>query len=93
MYYNYIRMTDEGIETLGSLVVDLTPTDKTQIDEKSGDLVMEPQTPRPQKEVVEIHICPICLHPCVGSAELMEHYWGYCQKTRTYFDTMMTVGE
>lgn len=60
-------------------------------DEKSGELATttEPQTPRPLP--TEIHICPICLHPCEGSKELMEHYWGYCQKTRNYFDTMMSV--
>jgi len=87
MYYNYIRMTDVGIETLGSLVVDLTPTAETQKDVKSGELVIdEPQTP---KAVVEIHLCPICLHKCEGSAELLEHYWGYCQKTRTYFDVCL----
>lgn len=80
-------MTDDGIETLGSMVVDLTPTAETQKDVKSGELVIgdveEPQTP---KAIVEIHLCPICLHKCEGSAELLEHYWGYCQKTRTYFD-------
>jgi len=77
---------------VGSLVDDLELSVIITNDEKSGDLATtEPQTPRPP--LVEIHICPICLHPCEGSKELMEHYWGYCQKTRTYFDTMMTVAE
>jgi hypothetical protein len=75
---------------VGRLVDDLALSVIIANDEKSGDLATEPQTPRPH---VEIHICPICLHPCEGAKELMEHYWGYCQKTRNYFDTMMTVGE
>ena len=77
---------------VGSLVDDLELSVIIADDEKSGELAttVEPQTPRP---CVEIHICPICLHPCEGSKELMEHYWGYCQKTRNYFDTMMTVAE
>lgn len=75
---------------VGSLVDDSLPSVIIQNDEKSGELATEPKTPRPS---VEIHICPICLHKCEGSKELMEHYWGYCLKTRTYFDTMMTVAE
>jgi hypothetical protein len=75
---------------VGSLVDELAVDAIITNHEKSGDLATEPQTPRP---LVEIHICPICLHPCEGSKELMEHYWGYCQKTRSYFDTMMTVAE
>jgi hypothetical protein len=78
---------------VGSLVDDLELSVIITNDEKSGDLATatEPQTPR--APIVEIHICPICLHACEGSKELMEHYWGYCQKTRNYFDTMMTVAE
>lgn len=77
---------------VGSLVDDSSLSVIIADDEKSGELATtaEPQTPRPP---TEIHICPICLHPCEGSKELMEHYWGYCQKTRNYFDTMMTVAE
>jgi hypothetical protein len=77
---------------VGSLVDDFTDYEIIQNDEKSGDLVIdaEPKTPRP---IVEIIMCPICLHKCEGSQELLEHYWGYCMKTRTYFDTMMSVKE
>lgn len=75
---------------VGSLVDESALSVIIENDEKSGDLATEPQTPRPS---VEILICPICLHKCEGSKELMEHYWGYCLKTRTYFDTMMTVAE
>ena len=89
MYYNYIRMSDDGIKTYGSLVADFAPTEQTQKHEKSGELVNEPQTPRGSADVIEIHVCPICLHKCEGSAELLEHYWGYCQKTRTYFDVCL----
>lgn len=80
---------------IGSLVDDFDDFEIIQKDEKSGDLVIggflppttdmvgEPMTP---KAVVEILLCPICQHKCEGSQELLEHYWGYCQKTRTYFD-------
>lgn len=68
---------------IGSLVDDFADFEIIQKDEKSGDLVIEPMTP---KAVVEILLCPICQHKCEGSQELLEHYWGYCQKTRTYFD-------
>jgi len=85
MYYNRIKiMSDDG----GSLVDVLEPMEETQNGTKSGELVIgdEPQTPKP---IVEIHLCPICLHKCEGSAELLEHYWGYCQKTRTYYDRIV----
>ena len=82
LYYNRIAMTD-----VGSLVDISADIEIIQNDEKIGDA--EPQTPRAS---VEIHVCPICLHKCEGSQELLEHYWGYCMKTRTYFDTMMSVG-
>lgn len=70
---------------LGSLVDDFADYEIIQNDEKIGDLVIadEPQTPKPK---VEILVCPICLQKCEGSQELLEHYWGYCLKTRTYFD-------
>jgi len=75
---------------IGSLVDDFADYEIIENDEKSGDLVIgadaEPQTP---KAVVEILLCPICQHKCEGSAELLEHYWGYCQKTRTYFDVCL----
>jgi len=71
---------------IGSLVDDFADYEIIENDEKSGDLVIEPQTP---KAVVEILLCPICQHKCEGSAELLEHYWGYCQKTRTYFDRIV----
>jgi len=71
---------------IGSLVDDFADYEIIENDEKSGDLVIEPQTP---KAVVEIFLCPICQHKCEGSAELLEHYWGYCQKTRTYFDRIV----
>ena len=77
---------------VGSLVDDFDDYETIQNNEKSGDLVIDaaPQTPRPK---VEIHLCPICLHKCEGSQELLEHYWGYCVKTRTYFYTMLSVKE
>lgn len=78
-YYNRIRMTE-----VGSLVDDFADYEIIRMDEKSGELVIEePHTPKP---VVEILLCPICQRKCEGSQELMEHYWGYCQKTRTFFD-------
>jgi hypothetical protein len=87
MYYNYIRMSDDGTKSFGSRVADFAPTEQTQKGEKSGELVIaEPQTPKGVADIIEIHVCPICLHKCEGSAQLLEHYWGYCQKTRTYFD-------
>jgi len=70
---------------LGSLVDDFDDYEIIQKTEKNGDLVMddaEPHTPRPS----EIFVCPICLHKCEGSQELLAHYWSYCIKTRTYFD-------
>ena len=91
-------MSDDGTKTFGSRVADFAPTEQTQKGEKSGELVIErshnivemnaaePQTPRGDADIVEIHVCPICLHKCEGSAQLLEHYWGYCQKTRNYFD-------
>lgn len=75
---------------VGSLVEDFADYEIIQNDEKIGDADAEPQTPRP---AIEIHICPICSHKCEGSQELLEHYWGYCVKTRTYFDTMLSVKE
>jgi hypothetical protein len=55
-----------------------------EIIQSDGTIIpAEPSTPKP---VVEILLCPICQHRCEGSQELIEHYWGYCQKTRTYFD-------
>jgi hypothetical protein len=73
---------------VGSLVEDFADYEIIQNDEKIGDA--EPHTPRP---LVEVILCPICQHKCEGSQELLEHYWGYCMKTRSYFDTMMSVKE
>jgi hypothetical protein len=84
-YYNFYPMSEAN---LGSLVDDLPVIETVATSKKNGDLGVGDETPRP---IVEIHICPICLHPCEGSKELMDHYWGYCQKTRNYFDTMMSV--
>lgn len=69
-------MTDSGDIEDEFLDFEIIQSDGTTITE-------EPQTPKP---VVEILLCPICQHKCEGPQELMEHYWGYCQKTRTYFD-------
>lgn len=44
--------------------------------------VVEPIPPK-----IEIHVCPVCLKNCEGKTELLEHYWGYCLKTRSYFDS------
>jgi len=92
MYYNFYPMSEANeaneANAVGSLVDDFAIIKTAVKSEKNGDLGVGDETPR---AIVEIHICPICLHPCEGSKELMEHYWGYCQKTRTYFDTMMSV--
>lgn len=69
-------MTDSGDIEDEFLDFEIIQSDGTTIS-------AEPSTPKP---VVEILLCPICQHRCEGSQELIEHYWGYCQKTRTYFD-------
>jgi hypothetical protein len=46
--------------------------------------IEEPLTPK-----IEIHVCPVCLKNCEGKTELLEHYWGYCLKTRNYFDSFL----
>jgi hypothetical protein len=40
----------------------------------------------PADKVEPVSICPICQCKCSGAEKLMEHYWVYCKKTRTYFD-------
>jgi hypothetical protein len=37
------------------------------------------------EEIKEVFICPICLHNCEGKQEFIEHYYGYCPKTRKFF--------
>jgi hypothetical protein len=73
-------------EFFGSLVDDFGDIEIIQKDDKIGDLGIETATATP---MVEILVCPICLRKCEGSQELLEHYWGYCMKTRSYFDAHM----
>lgn len=49
--------------------------------------VAEPITPHApsEEEIKEVFICPICLHNCEGKQEFIEHYYGYCPKTRKFF--------
>jgi hypothetical protein len=79
MYYNRIKIKMDG-----SVVDDFDDYEIIHNDEKSGEYVIGDGVE--SKRPTEIFICPICQNKCEGAQELMEHYWGYCQKTRTYFD-------
>ena len=70
----------------GNFIDDFDDYEVITNDEKNEEcctVITEPIIPKPS---VEILICPICHLKCEGSQELMSHYWGYCMKTRTYFD-------
>jgi len=56
-----------------------------EVAEPIADCPPTPHATSEVEEIKEVFICPICLHNCEGKQEFIEHYYGYCPKTRKFF--------